>query len=172
MHAYQNGELAHLVYADDTLLLASRDDHLNEFMTAVAAAGKRYGMELHWDKFQLLEVQCHSKVLAPDGSRIIAKEGMSYLGTIVNHDGLPGHELNRRIGLAKADFLTFSTVWKQSGLTRKRKLDIYISLVESKLLYSLGSLCLSAAEKRRFDGFQCRCLRKIMGIPSAFLLHT
>ena len=48
---------------------------------------------------------------------------------------------------------------------------IFSSLVESRLLYGLPSGCLNAAETRRLDGFQCRCLRQILGtcILPAFL---
>ena len=70
-------------------------------MNAVARAGARYGMELHWGKFQLVQVNCKAKVLTPDGGRIDAKDGMEYLGTVLTHDGSAGHELNRRIGIAK-----------------------------------------------------------------------
>ena len=56
--AYHRGDLADIVYADDTLLLASSDGHLQEFLSQIAEAGQLYGMELHWDKFLLLQVQC------------------------------------------------------------------------------------------------------------------
>jgi hypothetical protein len=167
--AYQSGDLADVVYADDTLLLGASDEHLGEFMRAVADAGKRYGMELHWGKFQLIQVQCQATVLRPDGNQIEAKAGMEYLGTVLTHDGLPGHELGRRIGMAKTDFLVLDKVWKQSSLPWMRKMRIYSSLVETKLLYSLSCLCLSAAERRRLDGFQNRCLRKIVGIKPAYI---
>ena len=87
-------------------LLASSDRHLQEFLSRVAEAGKLYGMELHWDKFQLLQVQCRASVFRPDSSQILAIPGMDFLGAIISHTGLPGHELGRRIGMAKADFQT------------------------------------------------------------------
>ena len=167
--AYHRGDLADIVYADDTLLLASSDGHLQEFLSKVAEAGQLYGMELHWDKFQLLQVQCQSSIRAPSGDRIEPKRGIDYLGPIVSCDGLPGHELGRRIGMAKADFLQLQKFWKHSSLPIARKLQIYVALIESKLMYSLSCLCLSAAERRRLDGFQNRCLRCILGIPPAFV---
>ena len=35
-------------------------------------------------------------------------------------------------------------------------------------MYSLSCLCMSAAERRRLDGFQNRCLLRILRIPPAF----
>ena len=97
---------------------------------------------------------------------------MSYLGSNLTCDGRATAELSRRIGMAKADFNTLSRVWKNSALTRTRKLAIYSSLVESKLLYSLSTAVYTVAEIRRLDGFQAKCLRKILKIPSAYLSRT
>ena len=44
----QQGRLAELLYADDTLLLSVSADSLERFLTAVSIAGASYGMELHW----------------------------------------------------------------------------------------------------------------------------
>ena len=83
--AYEKGDLADIVYADDTLLLATCDSHLQEFPSRVADAGKLYGMELHWDKFQLLSVQCRARVRTPSGEHIEPSPGINYLGAVVTH---------------------------------------------------------------------------------------
>ena len=68
--AYNRGDLADIVYADDTPLLASNDCHLQDFLMKVAEAGRQYGMELHCFKcnvglpFWLLLVQVLSQNLA------------------------------------------------------------------------------------------------------------
>ena len=167
--AYNRGDLADIVYADDTLLLGTSDPHLQDYLSQIADAGLLYGMELHWDKFQLLQVQCQAIIRTPTGEHISPKLGIDYLGSVLSHDGLPGHELGRRIGMAKRDFLELQKVWKHSSLSRDRKIQIYKALIESKLMYSLSCLCLSSADRRRLDGFQNRCLRSILGIPPAFI---
>ena len=68
--AYQRGDLSGVVYADDTLLISMSSIHLEEYLLAVAAAGERYGMELHWDKFQLLAVHTEPALHAPSGDPI------------------------------------------------------------------------------------------------------
>ena len=78
-------------------------------------------------------------------------------------------EVNRRIGTAKGDFLALQKVWKRSACTWPKKVHIFNALIESKLLYSLSSLCLTVAEKRRLDGFQNRCLPQIIGIKPSFI---
>jgi len=167
--AYMRGDLADLAYADDTLLIGASSAHVTEFLSAVAQAGALYGMELHAGKFQLLQVQTSSKIHSVDGSPVPVTDHLSYLGSTLASDGRAAAELSRRIGMAKSDFKALSKVWTNSALTRTRKLKIYSSLVESKLLYSLSTASYTVAELRRLDGFQARCLRSILGIQPAFL---
>ena len=42
-------------------------------------------------------------------------------------------------------------------------------MIVSRLLYGLSSAWLNAAQLRRLNGFQARCLRRILGIPAAFV---
>ena len=126
-------------------------------------------MELHWKKFQVIAIQCDAKIATPDGTNIEEKPSMEYLGTVLHADGSNDHELNRRIGMAKADFLKLSKVWSHSSCTWPKKVRIFSALIESKLLYSLACMCLTVAQVRRLDGFQNRCLRKVLGIKPSFI---
>ncbi len=59
--------------------------------------------------------------------------------------------------------------WLLNISTPGRKVRIFISLIESKLLYSMAGLVLTKAQERRLNGFQNRCLRKIVGIAPSYL---
>jgi len=167
--AYLRGDLADMAYADDTLLIGVSSGHLTEFLAAVATAGRRYGMELHYSKFQLLNIQCDTRVLRPDGAPVCASAGMVYLGTVLSDSGCIDSELSRRIGQARSEFRALGKVWRRSTLTRKRRLAIFSSMVETKLYYALSCCCLNVAQKRRLNGFQAKCLRQIMGIAPSFI---
>ena len=90
-------------------------------------------------------------------------------GAVLSGDVHDTHELTRRIALAKADFISLSQVWRHPALTRRRKLALYSSLVESRLLYGLGTLFLTKAQRRRVNGFQNRCLRVVAGIKPSYI---
>ena len=108
-------------------------------------------MELHWGKFQLLPVNWSPNVCTPDGGQVPAKGRMEYLGTTLTNDVHDQHELVKRIAMAKADFVALDKVWRRSALTWKRKLAIFHSLIESKLLFGLSSICLTRAQENRRD---------------------
>ena len=39
----------------------------------------------------------------------------------------------------------------------------------SRLKYGLSTICMVTSQRRRLDGFYCRCLRKTLRIPSAYI---
>ena len=101
---YHPGDLTHIIYIDDTLLLVSSDHHLQEFLSKIADLGRLDEMELYWNKFQFFEIQYWISILTPTDERLEMKSGIDYLGSIFSHDDLAGHELHRRIGMTKAIF--------------------------------------------------------------------
>ena len=110
-NAYDRGDLADIVYADDTLLMGVSDTYVTEYLRAVMLSGSKYGMELHFGKFQLLPVRCQPRVALPDGDMLAAKKRMEYLGTVLTDDVHDSQELARRIAMAKADFIAIEAVW-------------------------------------------------------------
>ena len=93
---------------------------------------------------------------------------MSYLGATLSKDGSVDHELSRRIGTAKGTFGALSKVWSRSCLTCWQKLQIFNALIVPNVLYGLAACCLNVVQKRRLNAFQCRCLRKLLGISPAY----
>ena len=143
-----------MAYAVDTLILSVSAGFLQEYLDAIASTGRRYGLALHSEKFQLLNISCTPSITSPDGVRIQSSQHIGYLGTILDDSGTGNGERSRRLGLAKLEFRTLSRVWKRSALSCKRKIQIYRSLVESKLLYGLAACCLTIAQQRRLNGMQ------------------
>ena len=65
-----------------------------------------------------------------------------------------------------------SRLWRHSTLGRQRKLELFQSLILSKLLYGLAATWLNAKGQRKLDGFHNRCLRSIWGILPAYVSRT
>ena len=162
-------ELGVVLYADDTLLIGSEQGSMSRLLAIIAANGAKCGMQLHWDKFQLLNVRCNFEISKPGGELIQPNSQLSYLGTTLAEDGRIESEVARRLGAAWASFIKFDRLWKHTYLSSKRKLQIFQAVVAPKLLYSLTTVWLSAAQRRRIDGFQARCLRRILRVPVAFV---
>ena len=62
-----------------------------------------------------------------------------------------------------------SKLWSHANITRHRKLEIYMSCITSKIMYSLESLWLLHTYRARIDAFHYQCLRRILRIPPSFI---
>ena len=103
------------------------------------------------------------------GQPVVNKASIIYLGSLLSADGVVDHELGRRIGLAASDFKILQRVWGHTGISQARKLQIFNACVVSKLLYGLDAIWMNKCARRRLDGFQARCLRRITGVPPSFV---
>ena len=122
---HREGELGTLLYADDTLLVGYQGPPLQAFIDAVAGVGQRYCLELHWGKFQLLQIRAAMDIKRSDGESIEVKDAMVYLGTTLTADGPATSEVNRRIGRAWAEFTKLARFWKHANVSTVQKIRIY-----------------------------------------------
>ena len=53
-------------------------------------------------------------------------------------------------------------------LLQAKKISIYCTCVLGKVLYSLDSIWLLQADRRRLDGFHCRMFRRVLTIPHSY----
>ena len=115
---YTAVDLADVLYAEDALLIGVTEHCLDQYLRAVYEAGKRYGMELHFGKFQMITTsRSPVTVRTPGGTDIHSKASMEYLGSILQGSGQVDHEINRRVAIARADFDAIAKTWTHSSLT-------------------------------------------------------
>ena len=76
--------------------------------------------------------------------------------------------MGQKLGTAWSDFTKLTKLWNHSSTSVPRKCHIFQSVIGSRLLYGLNSVWLNAADVRRLNGFQARCLRKILRIQPSF----
>ena len=93
---------------------------------------------------------------------------MVYLGSLLSADGKVMSEISRRLGMARKDFEVLQSIWKHSSLSQQWKIRIFEVCINSKLLYGLVTAVLTKAERGRLDGFQVRCLRRILKVPPSY----
>ena len=115
-----------------------------------------------------LPIRCSTTLSDYAGNLIKAKTSIVYLGACIDASGNIQSELNRRIGMATADFKVLSRIWSHANIKKKRKYQIYLSCIVSKLLYGLQTAWLTKIQRRKLDGFHARCLRRIAGIKHPF----
>ena len=105
----------------------------------------------------------------PDGTTIDKSGKLVYLGGLLSENGCWDSELSRKIGTAIADFKQLRQLWNHANVTRSKKLPYFDAFIVSRLTYGLSTVWMVTCHRRRLDGFHARCLRRILGIPPAFV---
>ena len=114
-------------------------------------------------------VNCDIQLTSSGGAAIEAKEYIKYLGATLYSTGKLGGELTKRLGIAWGLFSDFERTWKHSSITTARKLEVFRSVVATKIMHYLNTAWLNKLGRRRLDGFQAHCLRRILHIPHAYV---
>ena len=120
------------------------------------------------EKVDVFGVRCNPSVRNLSGAFIVQKTSIQYLGALISADGSIQSELNRRIGMATADFKILNKVWTHTKVTNKEKYRIYITLIVSKLLYGLQTAWLTKRQRSKLDGFHAKCVRIIVGVAHSY----
>ena len=84
-------------------------------------------------------------------------------------DGKSLPKMKRRLREGRKALDVLSELWAHTGISRRRKAEIYKACVVSKVIYSMESLWLLSSEVKRLDAFHVACLRKISGIKHSYV---
>ena len=158
-----------LVYANDTLVVATDPCRAETHMRCIEAMGMNYGLRLNWKKCEVLPIGCEASIAAPDGSYLTFKSSISCLGSCLDATGAGGPKICRRLDETKGQFDKLARVWRHSTLHLQQKIRIFQAFVVSRLLYCLHTMWLNKAELRKIDGLQAKCLRSILHIQSPYI---
>ena len=76
-----------LLYADDTLLLDTDKDIIQQYMESAADAGKNDGLSFNWTKLEVMSASGQCQISSPTGAHVKQVDGMVYLGSLLQSDG-------------------------------------------------------------------------------------
>ncbi|KAI8518905.1 hypothetical protein Bbelb_021620 [Branchiostoma belcheri] len=159
--------LADLEYADDTTLLADTPQRLRDALAVFDAEAAKLGLSINWSKTELMHIG-NGPDHAPFSFNNITVNFVStfnYLGSTVSRTGDLKPEIDRRRGLAAAAMQAlWRPLWKHRHISLGTKLRVYNAAVVSILMYGAETWPLSNTLAARLDGFDSRCLRRILGV--------
>ena len=165
-------EVVDTTYADDTMLASSSIPDLQIYLSNVIEIAEAYGLKPNWKKTKHLQIGHGTDLYDTIGEPLTVSQQEVYLGSLVTCSGRATASINRRLGEARSSFMKVKQIWQHANITKHRKVDIYMSCIVSKLLYSLDCETLRLCDRRRIDAFHCRCLRSICRIPHSMLSHV
>jgi hypothetical protein len=105
-----------------------------------------------------------------DGGTVETTEAEEYLGGVVRRKGVTRREIRRRIGIGCSKISKLQNVWRGTGISVKRKLNIFQATVGAAVLYNLDTLIFNDKERRRLDNAQMRMVRRALHLKPMYLL--
>ena len=161
-----------VVYADDTICIAQTVPAMNRQLEAIEKEGAKYGFRLNKGKCEYLAFGGAGPVRFANGQKVERKHEVKYLGCILNSRGDPGKEIAHRIIECMITLQRLHIFWRHGDLSFKHKLAVYNAVIRTKMIYGLESLALNKDACRRIDAFYFKGLRKMLKLPSTFLIEN
>jgi hypothetical protein len=162
------GRLRSLAYADDIVLLADSQLHLQDLLQLLQQRAEEIGLFMN---FAAGKTECMSfgtqhlpKVFNLQGERIRPVKSYKYLGvTLPEID----HHFTNRVRAAWAAAIRLRTIWK-SNLPVHDKRKLFVALVETSLLYGVAQTALSKTATKRVHGVHSKLLQFCLNMKAEY----
>eukprot|EP00973_Karenia_brevis_P080527 11171863-Karenia_brevis.AAC.1 len=80
--------------------------------------------------------------------------------------------MNARINAAIYTWNRLEDFWKKSNCPMKFRLEVYVAIIRSKILYALESTALNQSARKKLNASQMKGIRRILGIPPTSIDRT
>jgi len=157
--------LEDLEFADDLALVSHRLQDMQGKVRALEETGQRVGLRISQEKTKILRVNNQQQEPLKIGEREIEEvDEFTYLGSKISGSGGTEEDIKARIRKAQHSFMMLRPVWRSTALSRKTKLRLFSSNVESVLLYGSETWRVTSYGSNKIQAFINRCLRYILRI--------
>ncbi|KAJ8375765.1 hypothetical protein SKAU_G00063450 [Synaphobranchus kaupii] len=142
-------------YADDITLISNTAEQARQHLLAVETECLRVGLQLNSKKTKVLAFNTNDIVVCTrNGETLKVEEDFRYLSAWISSSL---KNLKTRRAIAWKVLHDMRRMWK-SELSRKIKRKLFVSTVESVLLYGAETWTLTAAQEKSLDGCYTRML--------------
>lgn len=158
--------ISNLRYADDTTIMASSEEEMEELLRRIEDISTELGLKLNKSKCVLMIID-RAKTLPPLTllNDIRIKDELIYLGAQICNKGGSEREIRRRIGMAKSALAKLTKVWKDHKITKNTKLRLVRTLIFPIATYGAEIWTMNAAGRKKIKAFEIICYRRMMRIP-------
>ena len=92
-------------------------------------------------------------------------DSFTYLRSLITNDGSSSRDITSRIAMAASAMCRLSNpLFRKHRISIRTKINMYLALVVSVLLYGSEAWATSLADRRRLDVFDMRCQRRLLRV--------
>lgn len=150
-----------LQFADDQVLLAQDKEDLEYMTRKIKEEYEKAGLSMNVKKTRYLCVGEEAVDLdLENGEKIAVCDHYKYLGVRIEKDGRDEKEIRERIGQGRRAIKRLNGIWWNKEISKRRKYNIYNTIVKSIVLYGAEVWRWNEADKRRVAALEMDALRR------------
>ena len=100
-----------------------------------------------------------------DGETVETVPHFIFLGSKITADGDCSHEIKRGLLLRRKVMTNLDSIFKSRDITLPTKVRLIKAMVFPVVMYGCESWTVKKAERRRIDGFELWCWRRLLRVP-------
>ena len=100
-----------------------------------------------------------------DGETVETVSDFIFLGSNITEDGDCSHDIKRRLLLGRKVMTNLDSILKNRDITLPTKVRLVKAMVFPVVTYGCESWTVKKAERRRIDGFELWCWRRLLRVP-------
>jgi len=109
--------ISNLRYADDIVLLATSPEELQQLVSGVERAAKKYNMLINATKTKVMANNGCVLKISVDGGKLEQVDSFTYLGSKVTSDADCVCDVKSRLALGMAVMIKLTKIWKNKSLS-------------------------------------------------------
>ena len=153
-----------LRYADDTTLMAESEEELRSLLMKVQEESAKVGLKLNIQKTKIMASGPITS-LEIDGEIVETVSDFISGGSKINADGDCSHEIKRHLLLERKRVTNLGSILKSRNITLPTNVCLVKAMVFPVVRYGCESWTVKKAERRRIDGFELWCWRRLLRVP-------
>ena len=153
-----------LTYADDTSLMAEREEELKSLLMKLKEESERVGLKLNIQKTRIMASGPITSWQI-DGETVGKVSDFMFWGSRITADGDCSHEIKRRLLLERKVMTNLDSMLKSRDITLPAKVRLVKAMVFPVVMYGCESWTVKKAERRKIDAFKLWCWRRLLRVP-------
>ena len=134
-----------LRYADDSILMAEREEEPKSLLTKVKEESEKAGLKLNTQKTKIMASHPITSWQI-DGGKVETTSDFIFLGSKIIVDGHPSHEIKRCLLLGRKAMTNLDSELKRRDITLPTKVRLVKAMVFPVVMYGCESWTIKKAE--------------------------
>ena len=153
-----------LRYADDTTLMAEREEELKSLLMKVREESEKVGLKLN---IQNTEIMASDPITSweIEGETVETVADLIFLGSKITADGDCSHEIKRRLLLGRKVMTNLDSLFKSRDITLPTKVRLVKAMVFPMVMYGCEIWTIKKVENWRIDASELWCWKRLLRVP-------